>query len=411
MVMPNNCLIYDIETSTNGASFQELEKHKLRFFGAYSYLDKKYYLLDHTQKEEIKQLISRHKFFIGFNNHHYDNPILEREGIRFTYKIIIDLKKIIDQRQMSIKWKTSVLGYHLPDLSLNTITRILELVDNETAKGDIDYKILDKEEFTKEEYNEIKKYTIRDIEITKKLWEWIFDYFKDSKELMSLKDANDLKYLTSSTAVFAYKHICKICDLKEIYDSNKISNKNFSGGYVAHPTGETFKGDILLFDFSSLYPNLFIMGNLFANNCDCCSEKEKWTGDGFFNIKGGTCKKKLHLLSEALKNVYLKRAKLKSEKNPKEYFYKIVINSLYGAVSNPVFKNIYNLTAAENCTSLGRQFILYARKRFREEGYKNIMSDTDSVMILIPKNKNKYDAQILADTIVEELLIHMPFDW
>ena len=194
-MMPENVLIYDIETATHGASFQELDKHELRFFGAYSYLDKKHYLFDHHQKKEIKMLISRHKFVVGYNNKHYDNIILEQEGIRFNYKIVIDLLKVIDQRQMSIKWKDSILGYHLRDLSLDTVTRTLNLVDDSTAKGDLDYTILNKEDFTNDEMHNIREYTIRDIDITAKLWEWCFDWFDSWGHSLNEKDQKNLVHI------------------------------------------------------------------------------------------------------------------------------------------------------------------------------------------------------------------------
>ncbi len=168
-MIPQQTLIYDIETATNGASFQELEKHKLRFFGAYSYQDKQFYLYSHKEKDKIQALIKRHKFLVGFNNKYYDNIILETEGYDLKYKIIIDLLKIIKQREMLIKWKNSVLGYHIKDFSLKTITKTLELVDDDTGKGELDYTILDKKQYTPQDLLKISEYISRDIVITKKL--------------------------------------------------------------------------------------------------------------------------------------------------------------------------------------------------------------------------------------------------
>jgi len=417
--MTEKILIYDCETSTNGKP--DPASDKLKLFGCYSYITKKFYYL--TKKEDIKKIVDAHDFLVGFNNFQYDNAVLCKfldDGVKgnnygdykFNYKTNIDLMDVFKSRAGVIKIDKGMLGDLLMSYSLDFISKTIGIVDENDGKiKTFNYNVLNKESWSVEEKKYIVEYLRRDLEVTKKMFDWLEEYFKEWKELVTFADAKNKNYLTCTPAVFAYKVVCKFAKIEEAYDSNATREESFGGGYVAHPAGESFEGNIFLFDFSSLYPNLFIMGNLFANNCDCCLQDEKWIGDGFFKIKGGTCKKKLHLLSETLKNIYLKRVEFKKNKDNREYSYKIVINSLYGAISNPVFKNIYNLESAENCTSLGRQFILYARKRFREEGYKNLMSDTDSIAVLCPERKTKEDAQILADKITKELLSHMPFPW
>jgi len=414
-------LIYDIECSCPSGK-PDPNKDILKLFGCYSYITKKYYYL--VNKEQIIKIIKQHDFIVGFNNIKYDNAVLYNNGFSqdmrkndygdcsFKGTINIDLMDILKKRAPAMKVKAGMLGDLLMSFSLDFVTKIIGLVTEEDGKiKDFDYSVLAKDSWTAEEIIYIKDYLKRDLDVTMKLYEWLENYFDSFKTFVRQKDIDRKTYLTCSTATFAYKAACKAMDIKEEYDSTAVRDESFGGGYVALPICESFKGNILLFDFSSLYPNLFIMGNLFGNDCKCCTHDEKWSGDEFFKMKGSYCTKKLAKAGEMLKKFYLDRVEMKKAGDNREYSCKIIINSLYGAVSNPVFKNIYNLTAAEDCTSLGRQFILYARKRFREEGYVLLMSDTDSIAVQVPDDKSKQDAQLLADYVVNELLTHMPFAW
>jgi len=406
----NNVLIYDCETLTFSGR-PDPSKDRLRIFGCYSYKTKKMYLL--KDKEEIQKTIDAHKFLVGFYNKGYDNPILEREGINLKYKIIIDLKQIFKTRASQMKIEKGMLGDLLMRYSLDYITKTLGIVDEESGKQKIDYSIFQRKLWTPEETATVIEYTKRDIDVTRKLYEYVEDYFSVFKSFLNEADINKKVYLTCTTAVFAYKVLCKELNMEEEYDNEKREER-FGGGYVAYPAGENFDekdGEILYLDYSSLYPNIFIQANLFGSNCDCCEIHEKWNGDGFFKVEGFYCKKKQSKITTVFKKLYEMRQDMKKKKDPKEYSLKIVLNSTYGAVSNPAFKNIHNLIAAKDCTNLGRQIIKYTRKRFREEGFKNIMADTDSTVIQIPKNKTKEDAIILSKKIVEEIQEHLSFPW
>ena len=258
MPISEDTLIYDIETKTFGQP--DPDKDRLRIFGCYSYKTKKYYLL--TKKEDIQRIINAHKILVGFNNQGtkyqkgYDNPILAREGINFKYKIIIDLMTIFKQRASQMKIKKGMLGDILMRYSLDYITRTLDLVDDDEAKLKIDYKLFEKDVWTKEEMELVSKYTKRDIEITKKLYEWVEDYFGGFTEFLSQEDINKKYYLTKSLAGLAYKAICKACNWEEQYnEEGNIDDDRISGGYVAYPAGEKFEGNLYCLDFNCLPEN------------------------------------------------------------------------------------------------------------------------------------------------------------
>jgi len=240
-------LIYDIETKTFGKP--DATKDELRLFGCYSYKTNKYYML--TKKEDIQNIIKAHKFVVGFNNKAYDNPIIERFGVKFEYKIIIDLREIFKKRASQMKIKEGMLGDLIMSYSLDFITRLLHLVDDSQAKLKIDYNIFKKALWTPEERKEIDEYTRRDIEVTKKLYEFVEDYFESFKPFISKDDVKKKVHLTCTIAKFAYKAICKAMNWHETYGTGGDDfSERISGGYVAYPAGEKFEGDIYCLDFN-----------------------------------------------------------------------------------------------------------------------------------------------------------------
>jgi hypothetical protein len=407
MITEDTC-IYDIETHTFG--LPNPEKDELRIFGCYSYKTNKSYLL--TDKNEIQKFINAHKYLIGFNNKNYDNIILEREGISLKWKCIIDLMEIFKKRAGGMKIKKGMLGNLLMKYSLDYITKTLDIVNNDSGKKEIDYSIFRKPAWSKEEIEEIGEYTKRDIEVTKKLYEWVEEYFKAFKKFVNEKDIENKSYLTCSLACFAYKAVCKEMGWNEEYDdANYEANTSYKGGYVAYPAGEMFEDNIAYYDFSSLYPNLFIQFNLFGHNCNCCEEYEKWHGNDMFKVEGYYCKKNLNNICKLLQKFFLMRKEMKKNKDDGQMTVKIIINSLYGASASKSFRHIYNPVGAADCTSLGRQCIKYVRKRFGQEGYINIMSDTDSVVVKLPEGKTIEESNMLAKQIRDELQDNMLFPW
>jgi hypothetical protein len=167
-------LVYDLETDS-----LNIEEAKIKWFGAYSYLDDQYYLIPwkHNEKD-IRNIIARHKIFIGFNNKDYDNPIIKNN---FNDDNILDYKVILDLLEISApkggkeygkfrKNKLIQMGIKLKNFTLKNIIEKLKLDDSGT-KGDIDYTIFQKDEWTAEEIIEIKIYLKQDIELTRKLFE------------------------------------------------------------------------------------------------------------------------------------------------------------------------------------------------------------------------------------------------
>ena len=414
-MVSDDVLIYDIETRTFGKP--DSSKDKLRIFGCYSYKTKKSYLL--TKKEDIQKIIDGHKFLVGFNNvgtrlePGYDNPILEREGFNMKYKIFIDLKNVIKDRAAVIKIKKGLLKDILMEYKLDYITRMLDLVDDETAKDEIDYKIFQKDVWTAEEKAKIAHYTRRDIEITKKLYEWVEDYFQVLKPFVKQEDIDKKKYLTDSIAKFTYKAICKAMKWEERYNTN-ISDEHeetISGGYVAYPAGEKFEGDIYCLDFNSLYKSIMVQCNLHGRKKDSLVDDGRpvWFGGGKWKVEGAYYSDVLSPVGQQLKDWYKDRVAFKKAGDRKEYTIKIILNTAYGVLDNIYYANVYDKIASGDCTRLGRQWTKYARKVFKENGYTVIYSDTDSIFILDPFNDKEKMLKI-KDKIINDIKQTVPFN-
>jgi DNA polymerase elongation subunit (family B) len=405
--MIDEILVYDIETYVPNVR-PDPARDELRLFGCFSYITNKHYIL--TKIEDIQKIINNHKFLVGFNSIEYDNAILLRSGINLQYKIMIDLKRIFENRAQIMKIEEGMLGDLLMHYSLDFISKTIKVVNEDTSKMEIDKKLFVKKDWAEEETKLMCTYLKRDIEVTKKVYEWLENYFASFKEFLPSEDVRKKKYLTDSPAVYTYKVICKELGVEPEFNE-KTEGLTYGGGYVAYPAGEEFKGNIAYLDFTSLYPSLFIQNNLFSNNCKCCKLDEKWHGDKFFNVTGFYCKKQQGKIENLLKRMFLLRKQYKKEKNPKEYSLKIILNTSYGLAGNSSFKHLYNRDTASDCTALGRQCIKYVRKKFRELGYINLMSDTDSVAVLIPEDKTLQQTLDVAKEVCRELQSHMPFPW
>lgn len=306
-------LIYDIETATYIKNKVDPERDTFKVFGCYSYDTGKVKVLPYTQKDKIQKIINSHKFLVGYNNIDYDNPVLERFGFNLKGKKFIDMLKILKDRAPGMTTKKGMLGQELMEYTLDYVTKFLDLVDDRTGKGSLDYELLRKIKWNHEDIIKIKEYTERDIFITKKLFDWLAEYFDGFKDFIPKHDIDDKKYLSDTIAKFAYKAICFALYWEPVYNHSVYENGNeeksesFDGGYVAYPSGERYTeedGDIYIEDFNSLYPHIMIMCNLYGR---CKKGEQGWSGGGVWDVEGTYNDKELHPVGELLKSWYYLR--------------------------------------------------------------------------------------------------------
>jgi DNA polymerase elongation subunit (family B) len=455
----NNKLIYDIESATIDGK-PDATKDVLKIVGVYSYIDEKLKVIPAIDKEYIKKIFNVHKFLIGFNNKEFDNVILKRFGYDLEYKRVIDLYEIIKKRAGVMATDKGRLQDILMEYTLDYITRTLGLVDDETAKDEIDYNIFKKDKWTSEERKDIIKYTKRDLEITKKLYEYIEKYFEPFKEFISQNDIDGKYYLTDSIAKFTYKAICHAMKWEPIYNTDfNVVEQDFEGGYVSYPSCEKASGNIYCIDFNSAYPHIMIMCNLYGRNK---KSKQGWHGGGVWDVEGYYDDNVMSDISKVIRKWYYLRMfyKLKgvlengnefkfkniskyigqkfyttSENkdsfdillkeitpeivnkylelckdgiNKKEYTIKICINTMYGILSKSYYELVHDQVAAADCTRIGRQWVKYMRKKFREAGYELLYTDSDSVYIKDVFNDKERMLKV-KDEIIKDILNTVPF--
>jgi DNA polymerase elongation subunit (family B) len=386
-------LVYDTETRTYG--LPDPNRDILKLFGCNSYKTKKFYLLSNT--EQIQKVVDAHKFLVGFNTENYDEPIIKRAGVNIDYKIRIDLFDIIKKRAGVMKIKEGMLKDLLMSYSLDYITKTLGLVSEEDSKIKIDYSLFMKDSWTPEEIQIIKEYTLRDVEITKKLYEWVENYFEGFKDFLNEDDVKKKKYLTIGVPKFAYKAICKAMKWTEEYEGQGISHDDdhIAGGYVAFPSGEEFHSDdkqnIYLLDFTSLYPHIMMQCNLYGRNKHMVTDnKPTWNGNGFWQVEGQYYTDEMSGVGLLIKKWFADRVIYKNIGDKREYTIKIILNIIYGILNTSYYIKVYDMIAGGDCTRIGRQWIRYARKTFRDAGYGVAYTDTDSIYIIDPfKDKEK----------------------
>jgi DNA polymerase elongation subunit (family B) len=413
MFEKKSILVYDIECSSLDTS-----KAKIKWFGAYSYANNSYYLLPFIGNEkEIIALLKEHRVLVGFNNKQFDNEILKNnfnDEHLLDYRVIVDLYEISASKSGKDygrfnKNRLAQMGIKLKSFTLKNIVEVLKLDKDIGTKGNIDYKIFQRDEWLPSEIIEIKKYLQQDIDITKKLFEWYQDQFSPLMKFLPTKDQDNFLHLKSSLSVLAYNIICNKANLKAEY-GEKTNTQSFSGGHHIENRWNLVKGKIYNIDVQSCYPHCIMMGNL----CSPVDEREEpsvgWRGDDFFHIEGRYYNHEQGKIENALKYIFLERLKAKREKDDaKNKSYKIIINSFFGITGNPVFKSVYNHNTASDCTSMARTILKKLSKTLEVNGFSILGGFTDNVFVLVPSHLTKKHLMFIVDEFIKEALRHVPF--
>lgn len=406
-------LVFDIETD----SLDTTSAH-LRYFGAYSFIKNERFYLKGDEPgtlDKIADMIAHHDIIVGFNIKRFDIPVLNRYEIYFQRKIIVDLWEVLSEPKLDPKTHTrsggkgrgQYMGLNLNSWTLANIVKELKLGEYKTEG--FDHNLLKKHPslWTVEEEKIIVEYLKQDITITKRLFEYTHNFFHPFTEYLSEVNVNRMTYVTASIASLAYKIICHEANLFEEYGEDE-KDWEYEGGYVRYPTKEKHVGPIICFDFTSLYPSIFRLFNLFSPAEELDDEKDVFTGNDFFQVKGRYKKDKQGVVEGVIEKLFKQRMEYKKGGDKREYLIKIIINSLYGITPKPVFKSIYYRYSAEDCTSIGRQMIKYAAETFNQRGFEVLYGDTDSVYVAL-NDKSKEDAEKTARDIEAFLLSKAPF--
>lgn len=395
----DKCLVFDIETHAEDESRREIdifsqfdayvEYAKVKWFGAYSYKHDEVYLLnanDNTDREIIMELLNEHDTLIGFNSEEFDYPILKNNNLVDLKKkyLHVDCMQILgtsnfkNKAGYAYKNRGGLMKYKFKKNSLKVMAEAMKL---DTQKGDIDYKIFQKNEWNEIETGMIKTYLQSDVVATSEMFDKLWEFWVPFTDLLSPKFVNDLSWIRSSIASLTYKAACTLMNVEPTYSEN-VSQKEEMGGRVIMPKYEESKG-VWYIDYASLYPHVMCMFNLFAEN-KTSAEHYGWHGNDVFKVRGYYYETEPHILNQQVQDKLKERIALKKSdpKNPMIEAIKIFLNGLYGVIRSALFEKVHTPNAGWDTCWLGQQIQKLTEDMMDEFGFETIYGDTDSLMLL-----------------------------
>ena len=422
----NKCLVIDIETSAIDPGGREINIHsqfdsyveyaEVKWFGAYSYKEDELYLLNAiTQRDEIIKLLNEHDTLIGFNSEEFDFPILKNNNLVDSSKkyLHIDCMQILGANNFknksgyAYKNRGELMDYRFKKNSLKAMAEGMELA---TQKGDIDYKIFQKNKWNKEESNEIKKYLQSDVIATSEMFDKLWDFWIPFTDLLDPKFIKDLSWIKSSIASLTYKAACTLMNTEPTY-GDMTPEKESMGGRVIMPKYEE-KRDVWVIDYTSLYPHIMCMFNLFAEN-KTTAEEYGWHGNDVFKVKGYYYSDEPHILNKQIQEKLKERIKLKKDDpdNPMIQAIKIFLNGLYGVARSSIFEKVHTPNCGWDTCWLGQQIQELTEIMMDEFGFETIAGDTDSLFLLAKEEKfnNKKYVQECLNKILKKINDNVPF--
>lgn len=407
--LKKEALVYDIETCAfypDGrevnirTNFEDyLEYAEVKWFGAYSFKHERGYCLKAKDSfDKIKSLMMEHNIVVGFNSNDFDYPILKNNGFvsKDRYHVQTDCMSILgkstfkDRSGFSFKNRGELMDYKFKNNSLKVMAETMNL---KVQKGDIDYKIFQKDVWTEEEEQEIKKYLKADVMATKGMFDKLWDFWKPFTDLLEEKYVVNLSWMRNSIASLTYKSACSLMGVEATY-SEKGSKIEEMGGRVIMPKYEE-STKVWYIDFTSLYPHIFCMFNLFAETTPS-DDDMVWHGNDTFQVKGYYNISKQHPLTAQIKDLLKERIELKKTdpKNPMVYAIKILLNALYGCARSAIFEQVHTPNCGWDCCFLGQQIQIVTENMMKEFGFETIAGDTDSIFVIAKDESKNNEAYV-----------------
>lgn len=422
-------LVIDIECSSYYQDGREIDikrdfdnyilNAQVKWVGAFSFKNNKsYYINAITHRYQIAQLLKEHDVIVSFNGTDFDWPIIVNNNLVEPWKkyLQVDLMQVLGtSNQMNrdgykFKNRAQLMGIQLKN---NSLRHMAEAFGLETQKGEIDFRIFQKNEWSEEETNEILKYLSADVLATKELFNKTWFYWLSFAELLDEKFVYDLSWIRSSIASVTYKAACRVLNVEPTY-AEGVGKKQEIGGNVYLPKYEE-ACNVWHVDVGSEYPHCITMLNL-------CSEIKKedidkyenvFHGNDIFKLRGYYNISEWHPLCKYIAEKLKERIHLKETDptHPMVYTLKILLNGLYGSMASPLFEKIHTENIG-NDTCLGGQAVQNLIKETMEQfGFEHIGGDTDAgdFIAMRPEYDNKEYVQNCLGQIVKVIKDNVPF--
>lgn len=462
--LKKTALIFDIETWAEDANGEPIDirrnpdeyvhSAKVRWLGMYSMKYNKYQAVEMSKADipKLIKFINEHDCLVGFNNLQFDTPIMMNNHLlpeKFMHQldcmVILGTDKYRGHKNRSAQMGVSFKG--------NSLRAMAEAFGCDTQKGDIDYEVFRKTEYSDEERQQILSYLKSDVMATKEIFEKLFNFWAVFANWVTDADVENWSWLTSSIASLTYKAACKIKGVEPTYGEKEDGHEEMGGRAITPSRIEAY--GVWYLDEKSKYPHTFSQFDLFnevnpeyVSNDDIESGKF-WHGNDTFKVKGYYDMRQRSALSRdiivKLKTRWAIQDVLKQyKKNPEQpvrlnkyvrdvlnlpnnidsvlsseqvnmldnlqVAIKIFLNALYGAVRSPIFEQIHTPNAGWDCCWLGQQIHEQVQWFFEEEkGRKAIGGFTDSWFI---EGKEGDTHELISewnDEIVTRLKAAMPY--
>lgn len=195
---------------------------------------------------------------------------------------------------------------------------------------------------------------------------------------------------------------------------NEIQNRRiqtYKGAFVYEPEPGLYR-DIVVFDYRSLYPTIIGSHNISLGtlNCECCEGIAKVApaeGEEYW-----FCTKRKGFIPTLIEDLITRRMRIKEivkESYDEKYLLldarqnslKLLANSFYGYLGF-FGARWYSLECAKATTAWGRFYIQDVIKKAKDNAFKVLYSDTDSVFLAL-EGKTKEEANKFAEKINSEL--------
>jgi len=156
--------------------------------------------------------------------------------------------------------------------------------------------------------------------------------------------------------------------------------------------------NVLVLDFKSLYPSIIRTFKI-----DPLGLIVKEHAESIPGFLGAEFSRTTHILPDIVTRLWEERDKAKQDNNqPLSQAVKIIMNSFYGVLGSSGCR-FFNPQLASSITKRGHQIIQTTKELIEAQGYPVIYGDTDSVFVLIDKNKQEKECLAIGIQLQEYL--------
>ncbi len=360
---------------------------------------------------------------IGYNTDQFDFPYIEKrckiQGIKLALGRDGSEVKLQTSRGMAkaiVKGRPHVDLYPIVRRSVKLNSYVLENVvfeilgiEKEKIPGEVMHKYWDE---GGENLKKFFQYSMEDAEVVLELGEKFLPLYVELSKIVKMPLFDVARMTTGQLVEWllireAYNRGELVPNGPRGSEFTKRAVDTYVGGYVLEPKKGLIE-DIVVFDFRSLYPSVIVTHNIdpttiSPGRCensppdfDYCFSTEK---EGFLPaILGSIITRRIEIKKEMKKTDDEVKTRML---DVQQHALKILANSFYGYMGYPRAR-WYKKECAESVTSFARMYIKRVMKKAEEEyGFEVVYGDTDSLFIVVPKDKEDEALKFMDQTNTE----------